>query len=68
MFIAYYCSYSFYGHVLNALEVVVEAIDIIALVRSAQESLVCACTYSVGPSIELILGIKSILSLVGLYF
>ena len=66
MFITYSCSYSFYGYILDALKVVVEAIDVTSLSWSAQESPVCACTYSVVPSIELILGIKYKLSLISL--
>ena len=60
------CSYSFYGHVLNALEIFAEAIDVISLTWSAQESPVCASTYSFGPSTEIILGIKSRLILISI--
>ena len=58
VFIAYSYSYSWYGHVFGTLEIVVEAIEVTKLSWSSQESPVYACTYSVGPIVKLILGIK----------
>ena len=66
MLIAYSCGYSFRRHVFDALEVVVEARNIVALAWSAKKSPVCAYTYSVGTSIQLILCIKSRLSLISI--
>ena len=66
MFITYSCSFSCYENVFNALELVVESIDVTSLAWSNQKSPVCACTYIIGPSIELILGIKLRLSLISI--